>query len=104
MPIDLLPCNASTTTAIEATKAKTASAQLRSVRNLLTELNEINSHAHDGSDFSLIEALYGLAATPLVEPNKSNGQVFVELIDGALKAINGVETNAQCVALTQRVV
>lgn len=103
MPIDLLICDATTTTALEAGKAKAAVRQMRDLLALLNELNDINSHANDGTDFTKVETLYGLSSVR-VDPTKANGQLMVEFVAGALNAINGVEKNSQCLAMIERVV
>lgn len=104
MPIDVLICNASISTATKANRAKEAVRQMRDVIDIFEELNDLNAHSNNGTDFSLVETLYGLPTTPRVDPTKPNGQLLTEFFDGALKAMKGVEANAQCLAIIQRVV
>jgi hypothetical protein len=96
MAIDFIKVDTSTTTATEARS-------LISLRNALREAYEqvqlvlrVMGHLNDGSDFTEIEAKYGLTA--------GKGQIVFDLVNGSKGSMEGAFQVADVKTLTERLV
>jgi hypothetical protein len=97
MPTDFLRADPSLTPAAQfyASKLVSTSKGLRSVIDQLEEIFAVMSHNNNGSTFTQIETLFGLAS--------GNGQAVFDLVNGTLLALKGTAQNSNAISLIDRV-
>jgi hypothetical protein len=95
MANDFINVNMQAAGASQAQLLKSFIGSLRQAFNLGSQALGIMNHAHDGTDFSEIEKLFG------TEPG--TGQTVFDLVNGSLGAMNGTFQNDDCKQITEQV-
>lgn len=84
-----------TATTVQAPLLKSYISALRQAYNLGVQCAAIMTHSNDGTDFSDIEALFGVEA--------GSGQEVFDLVNGSTGAMNGSFQNNDCKTITEQV-
>jgi hypothetical protein len=95
MPVDFIHPDTTVTTAPFAGKLVSLTRQLRDAIDLLDEVKTIMDHNNDGTTFTAIETLFGLAS--------GKGQTVYDLCNGSMQAISGTAQNSNTLSLINRV-
>ena len=96
MPVnDYMKVDTSITTAIFARELVTLVAQLRSTINQLDKVKALMDHNSDGTTWTTVETLFGLAA--------GKGQPVYDLVNGTRGALGGTFQNSNAISLIDRV-
>ena len=95
MTIDFIKIDQSITTAKFAGELAELVSRIRAALEKLDRVKDIMDHSNDGTDFTQIEAFFGLAT--------GKGQTVYDLVNGTFLALTGAAQNANSVSLTERV-
>lgn len=95
MALDYIVVDATTNTAKFAHNLINLTRQMRAAIDTLDAVKAVMDHSNDGSDFSQIEALFGLP--------DGDGQTVYDLVNGTRLALSGSAQNSNTLALIDRV-
>lgn len=95
MAANFISVDTTTTTARFSREAVSLSVQIRSLIDLLEQISSKGAQMNDGTDYTLLETLYGLPT--------GTGQTYLSFVNGSLDAIKGVSQNASAITLMNRV-